>query len=115
MYEGEYDGYPYDEPYEPIEPYTAIEYPMSGETYPAPGDKPMYGVYRYSEYEQSSVLAGQVRRSFLNCFEKLEEAQENYPDAEWSGNGSGYVPPAVPDMPWPGFDPADAGESWDGD
>lgn len=102
-----YDDERYYEEYEPMEPYAVIE-PMTGETYREDG----YAAYRYSEYEQSSVLAGQVRRSFLGGpYATVDEARAAHPDAEVS-EGSGYVPP-VDSGPWPGFDPADAGESWE--
>jgi hypothetical protein len=90
-----------------------IEYPMRGETYPAEGEKPQYGVYAYSEYEESSVLAGQPKRSFVDSFDSLAEAQETYPTATWDGEGgSGYTPPVIPQTPPAWFDSANAGEHW---
>jgi hypothetical protein len=88
-----------------------IEYPSSGATY----YREEYGVYRYGTYERSSVLAGQQKRSFVDSFETLAEAQENYPQARWDGGGSQAVPVYIPEQAPDWFDPADAGESWDGD
>jgi len=41
-----------------------------------------YIVYGWGIYPQSSVLAGQQRKVFLEEFETLEEAKEKYPRAE---------------------------------
>jgi len=60
-----------------------IEYPSSGSTY----SDPVYGVYEYSTYPRSSVLAGQEQRIFRDSFETLEEAQAAYPKAELCGCG----------------------------
>lgn len=65
-----------------------IEYPSSGATY----SNDAYGVYEYSTYGRSSVLAGQTRRVFLDSFETLEEAQKAYPEAELV-TGCGYEEP----------------------
>lgn len=114
-----FDEWPYgDEPgdeHEPMVPHTVIEYPASSETYgPHVGDPPQYGVYRYSEYELSSVLAGQVKRENLGMYDTLEEAREEHPDAEWheDGAGPGYPPAEAPMTPPKWFDPANAGEAW---
>jgi hypothetical protein len=86
-----------------------IEYPMQGETY----GHDQYGVYAYSEYPESSVLAGQTKRSFVDSFDTLAEAQKTYPAATWNGEGgSGYTPLVLPDTPPDWFDPANAGEVW---
>jgi hypothetical protein len=91
---------------------TVIEYPASGETY----SHDEYGVYRYSTYEEGSVLAGQEKRTFLDGFETLEEAQAAYPEAEWSGDsGSGYREVYLPVSPPEWFDPSYAGERWEED
>lgn len=58
-------------PVRPRKPQVQIEYPSRGETY----CRDEYGVYEYSEYPQSSVLAGQERRRFLDSFPTLEEAR----------------------------------------
>jgi hypothetical protein len=87
-----------------------IEYPSSGATY----SHDEYGVYRYDTYPDSSVLAGQERRSFLGSFPTLAEAQAEFPDAEWA-DGSGYRQINIPDTPPDWFDPANAGEQWSED
>jgi hypothetical protein len=67
-----------------------IEYPSRGATY----NTPEYGVYTYDTYPRGSVLAGQQRRTFLNRFPTLEEAQKAYPGAAYSGQGAcGYQRP----------------------
>jgi hypothetical protein len=90
--------------------YTVIE-PCAGETYAHDG---RWGVYRYSTYPDSSVLAGQERRQYLDDFASPEEAKASYPDAE-SSEGSNYRPPHIPDTPPAWFDPSAIGESWDGE
>ena len=55
-----------------------IEYPCAGATY----NRPEFGVYEYSKYPRSSVLAGQTRRFFLDSYLTLEEARAAYPDAK---------------------------------
>jgi len=55
-----------------------IEYPSAGATY----NRAEYGVYQYSVYPRSSVLAGQTRRVWLDSYTTLEEAQAQYPEAE---------------------------------
>lgn len=70
-----------------------IEYPCAGATY----NHPEYGVYQYSIYPRSSVLAGQTRRIFLDRFPTLEEAQAAFPDAELVG--CGYQPPYLGHLP----------------
>jgi len=55
-----------------------IEFPSSGATY----CRNEYGVYEYSTYPRSSVLAGQQRRVFLDSFPTLAEAKAAYPSAE---------------------------------
>jgi hypothetical protein len=66
-----------------------IEYPSQGTTY----CKNEYGVYQYSRYPRSSVLAGQQKRVFLDSFRTLEEAQAAFPEA--SLRGCGFVAPYV--------------------
>lgn len=77
----------------PRKPDVRIEYPCSGATYCE--DK--YGVYEYSVYPSSSVLAGQTRRVFLDSFNTLEEAKAKYPDADLCG--CGYQPPYLGHLP----------------
>lgn len=71
-----------------------IEYPSRGETYNHPDE---YGVYEYSTYPADSVLAGQTRRVWLDSYTTLEEAQEQYPDAEVTT--SCYQPPYLGHLP----------------
>jgi hypothetical protein len=40
-----------------------------------------FAVYRYDVYPRHSVLAGQERRTFLDVFETLYEAQGSFPEA----------------------------------
>jgi hypothetical protein len=41
-----------------------------------------YSVYEFGEYPESSVLAGQTRKRFVDNFDTIEEAQACYPSAE---------------------------------
>lgn len=88
-----------------------IEYPMTGATY----SRDEYGVYEYDVYPESSVLAGQERRRFLNSFETLAAAKKAYPEAETYtlGAGTGYREITIPHTPPAWFDPMNAGETWD--
>jgi hypothetical protein len=70
--------------------YITIEYPSQGATY----SNDSYGVYEYSTYPRSSVLAGQEKRSFLDSFDTLEEAQKAYPNATFS-QSCGYREPCL--------------------
>ena len=71
-----------------------IEFPSMGATY----NREVYGVYRYDTYPRSSVLAGQMRRKWLDSFDTLEEAKEKYPDAPVQ-YGSGHQPPNLSHLP----------------
>jgi hypothetical protein len=71
-----------------------IEYPSQGATY----SRDAYGVYEYSTYPRSSVLAGQERRCFLDRFDTLEEARAKYPKATFR-DSSGYRPPYLGHLP----------------
>ena len=73
-----------------------IEYPSIGATY----GRPEYGVYEYSEYPRSSVLAGQTRRRWLDSFETLNEAKAAYPAAVEAA-GCGYQEPYLEHL-WDG-------------
>lgn len=88
-------------------PELTIEYPSAGATY----TRDEYGVYRYDVYPDSSVLAGQERRTFLDSFPTLAEAKAAYPGARESG--CGYRNIEIPRTPPAWFDPANAGESWE--
>lgn len=72
---------------------TQIEYPSSGATY----NNDEYGVYQYSVYPRSSVLAGQTRRMFIDSFKTLDEACKEYPAAVITG--SCYQPPYLGHLP----------------
>jgi len=70
-----------------------------------------YNVYQYDEYEESSLLAGQTRKSFIDSFDTIDEAVIEYPNAkvmEFEVFVSNYLPSVPPS--W--FDPMDAGEEW---
>jgi hypothetical protein len=54
-----------------------IEYPSRGRTY----YNDVYGVYEYGVYPRNSVNYGMVRRTFLDAFDTLEEAEAAYPKA----------------------------------
>jgi hypothetical protein len=84
-----------------------IEFPSCGATY----SDDVYGVYRYDEWPADSVLAGQSRRTFVESFDTLEEAQAAHPDAVWS-EGSEYHAVRLPELAPKWFDPLDAGEEW---
>lgn len=75
-------------------PEIRIEFPASGATY----NEPKYGVYKYDEWPDSSVLAGQQRRQYLGTYETLEEAQAAYPTAEFTP-GCGYRAPYLGHLP----------------
>lgn len=89
-------------------PQIVIEYPSVGKTY----HEDRYGVYSYDTFPESSVLAGQERRSFIDSYESLEEAKRNHPEAEWHGEGTGFVDRPIPMNPPEWFDHDNAGEYW---
>lgn len=67
-------------------------------------------VYGYGVYSESSILAGQPRKTFLAEYNTVVEAQAEYPTATVD---DGYTPDNTmtehaPD--W--FNPANAGEEW---
>lgn len=83
-----------------------------------------FAVYGHGVYPDSSVLAGQPSRTFLDMGDTLEALQAEWPTAEVidhstkpfrTGNETlaelSGLPACEPD--W--FDPADAGERWDDD
>ena len=75
-------------------------------------DEQYWNVYEHGRYERGSVLAGQSRRSFIDCYESLKEARSAYPKADVIDHSTKVhhnpMPHHAPD--W--FDPADAGEVW---
>ena len=40
-----------------------------------------FSVYEFGVYPESSVLAGQTRKTFLDMFDTIEEAKASYPEA----------------------------------
>lgn len=40
-----------------------------------------FSVYEFGVYPNSSVLAGQTRKTFVDSFDNIEEAQSAYPKA----------------------------------
>jgi len=88
-----------------------IEFPSCGATY----SNDVYGVYEYDEYPMSSVLAGQSRRTWLDEFDSLEEAQAAYPNAVFNDAGSSYQPLNISRIAPDWFDESYAGERWDDD
>jgi hypothetical protein len=75
-------------------------------------------VWGRSTYPRGSVLAGQTRRRRVSCFDSIEEAQKEYPNAKVMGGPVSHGQnrddtAAFMRMPAPAdFDPADAGEEW---
>jgi hypothetical protein len=93
-----------------VKPALYIE-PSAGATYNHPGE---FAVYSYGTYPESSVLAGQEKRSFVaGGFTSEDEAKAAYPDATVSGSRYREVFILHTAPSW--FDPADAGETWDED
>ena len=41
-----------------------------------------FSVYEFGVYPNSSVLAGQTRKTFVDMFDTIEEAKASYPDAD---------------------------------
>lgn len=69
-----------------------------------------HAVYTHDEYPQSSVLAGQARRTFVDSG-SLEELQERHPDAKVLEHST-RCDPVLPACPPSWFDPMAAGEDW---
>lgn len=89
---------------------------MQGETYPWDGET--YAVYRYSEYEEWSVLAGQQKRSFITSSTDIAALKAEFPHADdctQDNSGTPQVPVHIPVSAPAWFDPADAGETWSED
>jgi hypothetical protein len=57
-----------------------VEFKGDGQSLP-------YVVYGWGEYEESSVLAGQTRKVFINAFETEQAAREAYPQCSGGTNG----------------------------
>jgi hypothetical protein len=88
-----------------------IEFPSAGATY----CNDVYGVYEYGVYSESSVLAGQTCRIWVDEFDTLEEAKAAYPQASFNDCGSSYHPLNMSSVAPDWFDESDAGERWDDD
>ncbi len=71
-----------------------------------------WSVYGYDKYPESSVLAGQRRRMYLNSFSTVEDAAEAYPDAELSQYSGKFPVAEAPVLAPEWFDELDAGEVW---
>lgn len=69
--------------------------PARGATYNRPGK---FAAYGYSEYPESSVLAGQTRRQWLGEFDSVAEALVAYPNAEVDAS-SRYQGPDLSHLP----------------
>lgn len=76
-----------------------------------PNERGGFDVYEHSLYEDSSVLAGQPKRVFIDSFQTAEEAKSNYPEGEVI-EGTTKTDINMPENPPSWFDPMDAGESW---
>lgn len=81
--------------YLPPPPEQVIEFPSIGATY----RREEFGVYEYSEYGPTSVLAGQQKRVWLGGYSTLEEAKAAYPKASGPQYASGYAPPSLEHLP----------------
>lgn len=75
--------------------YLVIEQGSRGATYQ--NDMDTFTVYEIGTYEESSVLAGQQRRRFVDEFKSLAEAQAAHPTARVSG--STYREPSLHHLP----------------
>ena len=75
-------------------------------------------VVEHSVYERTSVLAGQAKRSRLDYFPTVKEAQMAYPNAQVMEHQTGdpfariYDDNPTPHVTPSWFDPLDAGEVW---
>jgi hypothetical protein len=49
-----------------------------------------FTVYEWGTYGESSVLAGQTKKQYLDGFDTIEEAKEAYPEADVTGVQSAY-------------------------
>jgi len=74
--------------------------------YGPPGD-PGFGLYLYGVYPQSSVLAGQTSRLYLEGAKTEAELKAKYPEVRCQG--SGYIDP---DTVQPSGRPSDYEEPW---
>jgi len=71
-----------------------------------------WNVYEHGRYERGSVLAGQSRRSFIDCYASLDEAKAAYPKADVLDHSTKVHHNPMPHHAPSWFDPAEAGEVW---
>lgn len=76
-----------------------------GETYASE----RWTVYEHGVYDRDSVLSGQSRRSWLDDFDTLEEAQKAYPEAVVCAVST-YSAACLNHLPEDGDYPPDDGE-----
>ena len=69
-------------------------------------------VHELCKYDESSVLAGQEYKKFIDTYKTLEDAKEDYPNADVLDYV--YTPTILPmsDCPPDWFDEMNAGETW---
>ena len=71
-------------------------------------------VVAHLAYEKGSVLEGQYRRVHLGWFKSNEDALAEHPNAQVMEHGT-YRPVSVSNLPFRGFNEANAGERWNDD
>ena len=71
--------------------------PHQGATY-GPRDGARFGVYAYDIYGPTSVLAGQERRRFVDAYDTVDAALDDWPSATVL-EGSRYQPPYLGHLP----------------
>jgi hypothetical protein len=72
-------------------------------------------VYGWGEYERSSVLAGQQRKSFMDSFATAAEALVAYPDAAVHGGTVDAAPISLMHLPDREMNAYEEESYWDGD
>ena len=76
--------------------YQTVEEASHGETYQ--NKSGTFTVYEIGVYKRGSVLEGQQKRTWLDQFDSLEEAQTAYPEAQLI-SGSTYREPSLGHLP----------------
>jgi len=79
------------------------------------GQRDGFEVVEHGVYGPSSVLEGQTRRTILDFFPTVEDAQQQYPEAKVVEHSTKTEHPELPKSPPSWFDPSAAGERWDSD
>jgi len=79
-----------------------------------PDGEGRWSLWGHGYYGDGSVLAGQSLDANLETFDSLEEAKAQYPAVSISDSRP-LSSNSVSDLPYAGFDEADAGEIWDED